>query len=265
MMDCALFRSVLHAWMDGELRREEEASASEHLSSCEDCLARAEAEKALEGRVRTAMEERVDPARVREMLRWARTDASNGLPPVSGPPVHPVGVLLLPRLWGSMAASVAALLGVAWLFCVPPFECPYLQAVEEAATAAAPAAVPGAPAPDAVARRIRPPETLAGRPRKGEAERVPVVLLGNPIESVRARYDFQEAEVLVVWSDAMGGTPSFRRRATRDDQEWWIAHEGGRTLVAYMSRTDRVLCTVVGPLPEARLLEAASALRAKSP
>ena len=65
--------------------------------------------------------------------------------------------------------------------------------------------------------------------------------------------------------DPHGLQPSFRRRAERGGADWWIADENGHRLVAWMCPKSETMCTLVGGLPEDRLVSVATELRNGGP
>jgi len=120
---------------------------------------------------------------------------------------------------------VAAVLGVGfmWLYCVPPFECGVLRAMDQAVDAPA-----------------------EGHERV-EGRDCDCVLLdcGGVHHADRSAFPMGGGDaVLLRCADDL--TPSFRRGFERDGRKWWDCEQGGRRLVAFRDPLDGGLWCLVG-------------------
>lgn len=245
-MNCDAFRDHLFAHVDGELRGDLASAAVDHEDRCSACRERALFERGLEARIGAALLAAEPSPDVAEILRRARA-GEGGL--------RRARLVTLRRLVAAAAALLVAV-QAAWFFCIPPFECALLQAVEAAAEA--PASAPTS-APE-ILTRLRPPEAVAEFHRVGDAEIVRVGTAGSAL-GMRARYEGADGSFAAVWCAPDGHEPSFRRRTERGGCSWWIADENGHRVVAWMCPDTGTMCTLVGALPEDRLLSVASELR----
>ncbi len=250
-MTCHEYEQMLLPWVDGSLDQAAADAMQAHEAACPACRGRGEAERRFEERIGSALTAVLPERDPADVVRRARSAPGAA---------RPARRLRSARLMAGLAAAAVMLVAVAWYTCIPPFECPYLQAVEAAATTPGTVA-DGGPELDALAARVHPPDAILGLRRTGAVERTRVDLMGHAVPALRAHYTGADGEVIVVWSDAMGRTPSFRRRTTRDGRTWWVAYERDCNLVAFQSASSRALCTLVSRLPEPALLRLAEALR----
>lgn len=248
-MDALRFEERLEVWLDGELPPDEAAEMEAWCAAHTDARVRADAERAFAERVRQALlsGEGADGASGRDVVLQALAKARQAAEPAAAPVAPaPAAVpaprgrrLALPR-WATGAAAAAAVAVTAmWMNCIPPFECPYIEALE--ATARAPAA--GAAELDGAA-----------------CECVP---LANGVRALRTRVPVPGGEAVVLLAETPGHHPSFRRERTLGGETWWIASEGGRTLVSFQDPRNRGLWCFVGSADEATLVGAARALRSR--
>ena len=257
-LDCAGFAARLFEYIDGELDPAAAQDAATHESACPSCAQRARVERAVERRLATALLSGV------VVPPLAFDEVGAGAPDVSATPERPDsaarGRMLRLRRSARVLASLAAVAVVAvtamWSLCIPPFECAYLRAVEQA-TEAEP--LTEAPLTGAAAR-VAPPPSLAGFSLADAATPIEIDYRGGA-RGLRARYEQGGEAFTAIWSDLIGAAPSFRRHAERDGQEWWIAEENGRNVVTYICPETRTLCALVGELPEERLRAIALTLR----
>ena len=248
-MNCDDFRSHLLTYVDGELAEPQVSAAAAHESQCDDCCGRVRFERAFEERIGTALLADAPERDVAELLGRIRLGAA---------PSPPGRVLTLRRLVATAAGLLLAV-QAAWFFCIPPFECSYLQAVE---AAAAPTVAPvnaSETAPERLAR-LTVPATIGDARLDGEPVLVHLGDAGGDY-AMRARYLGGEGAFTVLWCDPGGMQPSFRRRTSRAGDDWWIATENGNHLVAWMCPYTETMCTLVGEIPEETLIAAASDLR----
>jgi len=263
-MNCNEFREQLFSFIDGELTGAAVGSASAHVEACTDCAERAEFERELESRMSAALLSGAEGFDVSRALAGVDRPAE----PVTAERAGTGRVIRFPFARRLLAVAATLLIAVqaAWFFCIPPFECSYLQAVELSTREEGTALRPGVAGPR-LFERIDVPSTLSGYELQGD----PVGLrrgLGDvgyefATEVVRARYALDGESFDVVWSRSNGMEPSFRRKRDEGGQVWWIAEETGNRIVAWMCPDGDTLCTLVGDLPEDRLLEVAGELRAR--
>ena len=238
-MDRAEFAKHLFAWIDGELDDATAREMEHHVESDPDARRLVEAQRAFGERVRDALVSGVDAEpEVARMLERARPAAARR------PWVVP-----LTRI----AAAVMVAVTLGWFFCIGPWECRYLQALENAVDS--PVSVPaGFPA--------------VSHP-KGAAPLPGACVVGIDYDlgegrTVCCRYELACGSVAVLWSEAGDAKPSFRRKTSRLGQSWWIAQANGRRLVAFMDENAELLCCVVGEQSEEELLAVAAGLRGAS-
>jgi hypothetical protein len=251
-MDARDFARDLHAWLDGELPPEHAARMQAAADASPDLTQRVAMERALAGRVQRALMS--DPGSVetvRAMVARARA------------PRAPSGRILgLPRGALRIAASflVVAVTGM-WWFCIPPFECSYMQALEAASHD--PNAVPGTAADDFV-NEYKMPREIDGAVITAPAATVHLDFWAWHL--VGARLDYVRADasaVRVVICDSEKIKPSIRREVERDGMKWWIADIAGRRVVAFVKPGgDDDLCAVTGRAGDESVYAAAKALRA---
>ena len=246
-MNCDGFRDRMFAHVDGELRGDDAAAAAGHEHACPDCRDRADYERALEARIGAALLADAAAPDLAVHLRRAR------------PAAAPAGRGRLVTLRRAVAAAAALVLAVqaAWFLCIPPFECAMLQAVEAATRS--PAATDAASCPDRLTC-LEPPAAIDGHRREGPAELVHVGHDGVGF-ALRARYAGGGESFSVLWCVPQGRAPSFRRHTTRAGAEWWLADENGHHVVAWMCPVTETMCTLVGAIPEERLIAVAAGLR----
>ncbi len=279
-MKCVEFRAQLFPYLDGELDEAATGTAAAHVADCADCAGRTAFERALEKRLQTAL-----LADVGALDSVALVAAARRSPPLDSPtpasavssgvsssstgtssstrtgrPGHVLRFLTARRLL-AVAAALLIAVQAAWFFCIPPFECSYLQAVERTVDAEGTPLRPGVVGPPLAERIEVTPEVLGYR-LEGEATVVDLGLGETANSAVRARYAQNGEVVHVVWSDMGGAEPSFRRKREFDGRSWWVATENGHNLVAWMCPVTESLCTLVSELPEERLLDVADKLRA---
>jgi len=249
-MTCREYESHLFAWLDGEVDGASDAAMRGHEAECPDCHGRGAAERRFDERVAAGIVAGLGADDAVGLVRRARVR------PVSAPPRRrwrPV------RLLSGLGLAAALLLAFSWYACIGPFECPYLLAAEEGSSA--PPAAGNAPGFDRLESRVQAPERILGLRRADGLEPVHLDLMGMSVPAVRARYVGGPSPFSVVWTEAMGMTPSWRREVERDGETWWIAPRSDATLVAFLDARTQTLCTVISSLPEAEVYRVARALR----
>jgi hypothetical protein len=251
-MDAAEFERDLHAWLDGELPAERAARMQAAADASPELAQRVAMERVFHVRVKRALVS--DPGSVeivREMAARARAVRA------------PAGRLLGVPIVAAKAAAAALVVATAgmWWFCIPPFECAYMQALEAASHD--PNAVPG-PEADEFAREYRMPREVAG------------AFPAPPVASTKADFWFWHVKGIrqdyvraggqafqVVVFESPGIKPSERRRHDRDGQSWWIADVAGRRVVAFEKPGDPdEVCAVTGCAHDDSVYEFAKSLRA---
>ncbi|MCE9636292.1 MAG: hypothetical protein K8T90_11370 [Planctomycetes bacterium] len=259
MIDPAQFAERLEIWLDGELPPDEAAEMEAFCAAHPDARARADAERAFDARVRQALlaaptaptDARSGSDSVMAALATARRTAGvvpavQAPPPVADrPESHPSRARLL--TFPKWVSGTAAVLGLAamWMNCIPPFECPYVEALEAAASAPS----------DGSAE-------LDGLTRERVSLQINVPFLTIPSSrALRTRVPVDGGEAVLLMSESPGHRPSFRRERKIDGETWWIASENGQTLVAFEDPGNRGLWCFVGPEAEATLVSAARKLR----
>ena len=276
-MNCDDFREHLFPFVDGELSDPQAGLAAAHVGECSDCADRAEFERRLESRMHSALMTDAHVFDAAGVVAAARGRVAEEAGVEAEGVEHDGGdaegdgasagggargrLLRFRGARGLLAVAATLLLAVqaAWFFCIPPFECSYLQAVERATREVGTPLRPGVVAPP-VAGRIVVAPALLGFDLDGEASLVDVG--HRPGErGVRARYSRADESFDVVWSDPGGATPSFRRRRDMDGRTWWIAEENGNRIVAWICPVTETLCSLVSDLPEDRLLGYAEEMR----
>jgi hypothetical protein len=255
-MDAREFEERLFPWIDGALPPDAAQAMEEHCAADPAARERAAAERAFDDRVRRAL---LADARGGESVARAlvavRAEASREEVGVSGAVARPGRLLGFPgrgaagvaparrpasvRRWAAgMAAAAAAVVGVMWFNCVPPFECRVLEALERAADA--------------------PAETTE---HVGDVDRDRVSLPGEqPRTAWRSQVQGCPGVVVLECEDAPDD-PSFRRAYRVGEESWWVADRGEKTVVAFRDPGDHRLWCFVGTQPEATLLDAVKRFR----
>ena len=251
-MNCREFESNLMQWIDGAADAATAASMRAHEAVCDGCRGRGDAERAFERRVSSVL--LAGTATIDAMAALRRAQSREA--PTRGA-LHR---LRRPRAVGAVAASLVVAAAGAWYLCIPPFECPILSAVEATAMKPQTAAEGGADL-ISLAGRVQAPDAILGLRRTGDVERIRFDLMGRSAPALRAHYAGAEGALIVVWCDAAGATPSFRRRTERHGRTWWIADVHQCNLVAFRSVKSNALCPFVSKLPEPDLLLLAESVR----
>lgn len=252
-MDAAEFERDLDAWLAGELPSERATQMQSAADSSPEVAARVAEERAFDARVKRALmsDAADDTARVRAM--FARARAANE---------RAGRVLRLPR--GAIRAAAAVLLAVVgglWWFCVPPFECMYMEALE--LSSRDPKAVPGATA-DALAKRYALPSEIDGAKAADPVAATKLDFAFWHLAGVRLDYVRGDGAAFhVAACDSPGVRPSVRRRVDRDGLRWWRSDFSGACTWAFEKSGADILYAVTGPERDAdSLYAAAKALRA---
>ena len=250
MMDPHDFDRDVHAWLDGELPPEAAARMQAAADASPELAERAALHRALDARIRGALS--AEPAAAATVAAMAAR-ARAGAPSIVRRPWY------LRRRVAAVAATLLVAGTVMWAFCIGPFECRYLIALEAAADD--PAGQPG-PAAEELMRR-------AGLPtRVGDAlaQEPPVALAVDFINlhtnGLRVDYWRPDGSYFrVTLSECCTHRPSANRKIERDGREWWTTEYDGHRLVAF----DRPQCSfvycVVGPAGSDRVFAEAAALR----
>jgi hypothetical protein len=238
-MDAREFERDLGPWIDGELPADRAARMQSAADASPDLARRAAFERRFHARVKTAMATDADASVVAAMIDRARAVEA------------PAGRLRrMPRsAWRAVAAVLVVGVTGMWWFCVPPFECMYMQALEAASHDSA--AAPGAEA-DAMATRLRLPATLDG--------------VFHHLAGVRLDYVRPDGATAfhVVACDSPDLHPSIRRRVEREGAQWWTCDVGDDCTWAFQSADAKVVYAVTGPdKDDASLYASAKALRAR--
>jgi hypothetical protein len=248
-MDGAEFERDLHAWLDGELPPERAARMQAAADASPELAKRVAMERVFHVRVKHALQSDAGSAEVvREMAARARAARA------------PAPILGLPR-WALRSAAAASIVFAAmWWFCVPPFECTYLQALEAASHD--PNAVPG-PEADAFAREYGLPACIGGAKAAAPVAATSIDFWFWHLKGVRQDYVCGSgAAYQVVVCDSPRIFPSVRRRVERDGETWWIADIAGRRVVAFFKPggSDE-LCCVTGTTADDSVYAHAKAFR----
>jgi hypothetical protein len=252
-MDAREFDRDLHAWLDGELPPEHAARMQAAADASPDLARRVAMERALAARVQRALMS--DPGSVetvRAMVARARATRA------------PAGRILgVPRGVLRIAASllVVAVTGM-WWFCIPPFECSYMQALEAASHD--PNAKPGIAAEE-FAKKYGMPGEIDGAFATQPVATVHLHFWFWDLDGVRLDYTYADGravQVVVCESDRI--KPSVRRHVVRDGMDWWMGDVAGRSVVAFVKPggDGGDLCAVTGPAGDKSVYAAAKALRA---
>lgn len=253
------FEQELRAWIDDELAGERAARVEETVRTSPELMARVSAERAVDARVKRAL--LADAADSRDLVRSmvARARLAH---PAPVPQVQPAGRVLRRTPWAALRAVAAVLVlsvGGMWWFCIPPFECAYMQALEAAARD--PAAAP-CPKAEAFCKRCGIPERAAELVAAKPAGATETAVHGVNLAGIRQDFvrGSDATAVCVVVFESKGVRPSVRRRVERDGQDWWIADVAGRRVVAFDHGDD--VCAVTGPTGDESVYSAAKTLRA---
>lgn len=251
---CSTFESQVLQWTADALTPRAAAAMRAHADACSSCATIEARERAFDRRVTQALESQGTRREVEVLLAQCRARGRRR-------PVRPYVL--------RAAAVVLALSTGAWALCIPPFECAYVSAIEEAAepaldrAAAVAVREPGDEliwkAAEALARRVHPPAEAGGRTRCGEAEPCIVRELGWKFPAVRATYGEGPGAAVVVWCDSRSQHPSFRRERELDGTPWWTKGGDHPTFAAFRCERSGSVCSVVSPAGGA--LEVARAIR----
>ena len=255
-MNCREFSEHVLAFTARATSTAMSAEMARHAEACPPCRGRADLERQFDDRVALALARSGGHRELEALL--AR-------PPGGERAVERGRTPQRLQIWAPRVAAAAVLVALgtalAWFACIPPFECPYLSAIEsvarpeaDPAEAAARAgstgprehAPPDAPAlAAALSARVHPPQRLDGLPLLGELRPVVVLHDEDRIPGVRADYGDRTHTVEVLWTDAGGMRPSDRRRTKVDGNTWWLASENGADIAAYFCEESQALCTVI--------------------
>jgi len=252
-MDTGEFERDLGPWIDGELPAERAARMQSVVDASPELARRAAFERRFLARVTKAMASDADAAVVAAMIARARGEEA------------PAGRLRrIPRAaWRAAAAVLVVAVTGMWWFCVPPFECPYMQALEAASHDSS--ATPGAEA-DALAKRFDLPAQIDGAVVAPPPAATTLDVHGRKLAGVRLEYVGADGATTlhVVACESRQLHPSIRRRVSSDGiREWWTRVHAGERTWAFQSPTTEVVYAVTGSAAdEAAILAAAKALRA---
>lgn len=245
-MDHAEFERRLFPWIDGELPAAESAEMDAFCRAHPEAHARAERERAFEARVGKALLAGIDG---REVV--AKALAST----------RPAGkVVRFPRWASAAAAAVVATVGLAWFNCVPPFECPFVSAIESAADSPATAAAEKADPCPAVFERLRASGATIG-------DEAPVTLeIGGfaqlAVDGLRRKVKAHGVgEVSVISFACCDDVPSCRNKRQVGAETWWVAEESGKRIVCVPATEPGAYVAIVGPQTEETLIEFARSLK----
>ncbi len=251
---CRAFVAQVLPWTADALTPRAAAAMRAHADACPPCAAIEATERAFDRRVTQALESRGTRREVDALLAQCRTRGRRRH-------IRPYVI--------RAAAVLAAISTGAWALCIPPFECAYVSAIEEAAEPAlAQVAAPAVrdhdeeltwTAAEALARRVHPPSEAGGRPICGDAEPCIVRELGWEFPAVRAKYGEGACAAVVVWCDSRSQHPSFRRERELDGTSWWTNGGDHPTFAAFRCERTGSICSVVAPGGSA--LEVARAIR----
>lgn len=235
MMDPRDFERDLEAWLDGELPEDAAARMKAAADASPAFAERAALHRAIDARIRGALSsEPAAVATVAAMAARARGDAPSAI--------------RRPWYLRPMMAAAAVLLvagTIMWWFCIGPFECRFLMALEKAAVDTS--AVPGARADDLMRRSGLPDrvgEAIAMQPAVALAmEFAGVHANGLRVEYVRPDH----SSFFVTVSECPTRRPSEFRKTEIEGRIWWKTDYDGHRMVAF----DRPQCPfvycVVGP------------------
>lgn len=245
-MDDLEFRTDLETWLDGELPPDRAAAMQAFADASPEHAALAAAHRAWNERVRAALVADVDArATVAGILAATRPRAR----------VQPPRRLALVRPFAAAAAVLMMATSLAWFYCVGPFECAYLEALERAVEA------PVEVDPDRVADLVG--QLGAGIPHPTtpcEGPSAVRVAHGGDHMALRYCYELPSGSAVALWCDAGADRPSFRRRVVKYGRTWWITELDGRSVVAFLDCTGTRLCCLVGEQSPEELMQAAGGI-----
>ena len=255
----AEFLSQLPGWSAGSLDDAAIAAMEQYVNSNPHAADLADAEREFDARVRDALLVGVDAEQtVAALLAQARPS----VPPAQAQATalshvrpRPARVLLFVRAAAAVAASLLIAFSMGWFYCIGPFECPLIEALEKAAVADAVATTP---------RNFSAIEHPDRAEPQGELEVVDVDY-GTSATAVRARYQVAGKDLTVLWASTGEQRPSMRRRVVIKGQEWWIAEENGQRVVLFQDGRSGRLCCLVSETTEKELLAIADRLRRGEP
>ena len=248
-MDPSDFDRDLQPWLDGELPPEAAARMQAAADACPELTERVALHRALDGRIRGALaSEPAAVATVRAMAARAR-----GRTP---------SIARRPWYFRPVAAAAAVLIVtgvVLWTFCIGPFECRYLIALEKAADDVA--AVPG-PAADELLRRSGLPDHVGDAVRAEPAVALPVDFIDLHTPGLRVIYVRPDrSSFCVTLSECATRRPSANRRTSWGGKQWWMTDYDDHRLVAFDCPKCPFVYCVLGPVGEEHVFEDAAALR----
>jgi hypothetical protein len=245
-MDHTEFERRLFPWIDGELPAAEAAEMDAFCRAHPEAHARAERERAFEARVGKALLAGVDG---REVV--AKALAST----------RPAGkVVRFPRWASAAAAAVVAAVGLAWFNCVPPFECPFVSAIESAAEAPAAAVAANSDPCPTVIERLRASGATIG-------DESPVTLeIGGfaqiAVNGLRRKVKVDGVgEVALISFACCEDVPSCRNKREVGTETWWVAEEAGKHIVCVPATEPGSYVAIVGPQTEETLIGFARSLK----
>lgn len=252
---CRTFVAQVLPWTADALTPRAAAAMRAHADACPPCAAIEARERAFDRRVTQALATTCSRGEVDALLARCRQGGRRRR-------VRPFAL--------RAAAVLVALSTGAWALCIPPFECAYVSAIEEAAAPVLAQAGDAATARDAgddltwtaaeaLARRVRAPIEAGGRPICGDAEPCIVRELGWEFPAVRAKYGEGAYAAVVVWCDSRSQHPSFRREREIDGTAWWTNGGDHPTFAAFRCERTGSVCSIVAPGGDA--LEVAHAIR----
>ena len=253
-MNHDLFEERLLAWIDGELPTGESDEMQAFVDANPELVDRVAAERRFEDQFRDALLRTVDfdaDARMAELLTRARPDADQPAAPVHSLRPAPSPILRLLRPLTGVAAAMLLATSLSWFYCIGPFECPYLEAVERVVanpngTPAAALQVPGYESEDDASVR-----SMVSSTHGGEA-----LVMGLECPHHGAFH--------LVIGESDTGRPSFRRRIEHEGHTWWMGEEAGKRFVAFVHPERDQLIWLVGPQGEDELLAIARDVYTKS-
>lgn len=244
------FERDLHAWIDGELPDDAAARMQAAADASPELAERVELQRAFDARMRAALS--ADPSAAAAVRAMAVRASGRNAPPVRGS-------WSVTRI-AMVAASLLIVSGVLlWTFCIGPFECRFLVALENAADD--PAAVPG-PAADELMRRsglpLRVGDALAAEPVVALA----IDFAEHRTKGLRVDYVRQDSSAFrVTASECPSKRPSASRVVEWEGRKWWMSEYDGHRLVAFdRPGSDFVYC-VVGAAGADCVFREAAALR----
>lgn len=253
-MNHDLFEERLLAWIDGELPVDQADEMQAFVDSNPELADRVAAERRFEDQFRDALLRTVDfdaDAKMSELLDRARPAAEATASSARALRPAPSRVLRLLRPLTGVAAALLLATSLSWFYCIGPFECPYLEAVERVVedpngTPAAAVEVPGYESEGEASVRSMVSATHGGE------------VLVMPLECPH------HGAFHLVIGEADSGRPSFRRRIEHDGHTWWMGEEAGKRFVAFVHPERDQLVWLVGQQDEDELLAIAQDVYGKS-